>query len=216
MTSVLDDTYELIVADILKMSKYVSQNYNMALECLLDNDKDKAMHVYEQDEIVNQLEDKLNQQIVLAIARYQPVATDLRKLIGAIKLISDIERIGDYAKSMAKTVLIRNEGFVFTNSEVDILKKMHSTFIELFAHTMDAFVELEANKVYDIVKLDEQINELLNTALSLQLSKIDSQTYLEQYLMYINILRKIERAGDHTKNICEIIVYICNGTRLEL
>lgn len=213
--SVLDELYESLVLDVINMAQKVIENHKMALTCLLENEKQLALTVYEQDEIINQLEDQLNQKIVLAIAKFQPVATDLRKLIGTMKLISDIERIGDYAKNMAKVVIINKKEFVLDKKDVELLVEMHENFISLFTNAIEAFKALDEKAVYEIVKIDEHINALLEKALAKQLSELDDQASLEYYLLYINLLRKIERAGDHTKNICELVVYICSGTRIE-
>lgn len=216
MENILDELYEELTLDIQKMSKKIIINHSNALEALLNNNNKKALSVIENDDVINQMEEMINQKVVIGIAKYQPVASDLRKLIGILKLSADIERIGDYAKSIAKVTITKKQNFTVSDEHIKIIKEMQDTFIHLFTETLVAFKNLDDASVYDIVKEDEKINDLLDTALDIDYTLLKTQEEFENYMLYINLLRKIERAGDHTKNICETIVYVTTGTRIEL
>lgn len=213
--NVLDEMIDHLLEGICKMMDLTIFNHQEAIQALITNNKSLALECMEKDEIINLLEQSINNDVMLSIAKYQPVASDLRKLIGIMKVASDIERIGDYAKSIAKSVIVTERGLKVSNEKIEILKEMHNVFITLFKKAIEAFVNQDASEVYEIVKIDTKINDLV--AKGLQFSKedmVDDET-IQDYLTMANIYRKIERAGDHSKNVCEIILYVQNGIRAE-
>lgn len=213
--NVLDEMIDHLLEGICKMMDLTILNHQEAIQALLTNNKQLALECMEKDEIINMLEQSINNDVMLSIARYQPVASDLRKLIGIMKVASDIERIGDYAKSIAKSVIVTERGLKVSDEKIEILKEMHNVFITLFKKAIEAFVNQDASEVYEIVKIDTKINDLV--AKGLQFNKedmVDDET-IQDYLTMANIYRKIERAGDHSKNVCEIILYVQNGIRAE-
>ncbi|MGL4382330.1 MAG: phosphate signaling complex PhoU family protein, partial [Bacilli bacterium] len=132
MENLLNDVFEELNKDIDKMARYIITNHNSALNALYEQNKKQALEVIEYDERINQIEENINNKVVIAIARYQPVAGDLRRLIGIMKLANDLERIGDYAKSIAKVIVVDDINFVLDDSKKIILDGVYLAFIKLF------------------------------------------------------------------------------------
>jgi phosphate transport system protein len=214
-TYVLDEITNHLLEGIVKMMDATILNHQEAIEALITNNKHLALECIEKDEIVNLLEQSINNDVMISIAKYQPVAGDLRKLIGIMKVASDIERIGDYAKSIAKAVIVNDRELKVSDEKIELLKEMHNVFITLFKKAIEAFVRQDASEVYDIVKIDTKINNLVAEGLQFTKDDIVDDESIQDYLTIANIYRKIERAGDHSKNVCEIILYVQSGMRAE-
>ncbi len=145
----------------------------------------------------------------------QPVAKDLRQIIAGIKISTDIERIGDYAKTVGRFV-IRSEGIsediaVYTDAIIDLLiQQLDDTILCL--HTLDI------NLAYEIPLKDQKVDEVFVNAINYIEKKIHEEATLEDFhypIRLVSTFRSLERAGDHIKNICEAIIYRIKGQHID-
>lgn len=207
----LDKTLEALEISVQHMGEKVIQQHEKCLLILENKDMNMALDIVKNDEFINRYEEDINNQAMTQFALLNPVATDLRRVLVAIKISSELERIGDYAKALASFVIKRRD------PEEDELiihaKMMEQRFIEMLKEAMNAYIHHDVEKAFDVAKKDEELDILYNEFKN-KLQENSSIT-LKQAFYLSGLFRNIERSGDHTINICEHIVYLVKGVQYD-
>ncbi|MBS3991963.1 MAG: phosphate signaling complex protein PhoU [Erysipelothrix sp.] len=206
----LDDQIIQLNELILLMAYQVKMMMTTAVDALIKSDQDKALYVVEQDAILNHYEVEVNEISIQALSLLQPVAKDLRFLISAMKIANELERIGDYAKNIARFVIKKQ--ILPEPIEEDALSLV-TQFLSNFDEAIDVLKHPEANLAYQVALKDELLDKRFNQLVD----KIDALPAGERVsVAMIGILRNVERAGDHTKNVCEHIIYRTKSQFIDL
>lgn len=192
---------------VLKMSKMIISMHEKIVEVLKQRNKDIELEIIQMDALINHLEAEINDQATSSLALLSPVASDLRKIITNIKIASELERMGDYAKNIA-IYLIKHDEVDQKVLEYSVL--MEKEFIYMLAKTMKAYEERNDEEAFEIAKLDKNIDELFNE-LKEHLKQGNEDELFIRLFGISQMLRNIERAGDHCINICEHIIYMVKG-----
>ncbi len=206
----IDDKLDNLKQVVLHMATLINNMYGKVYECLETMDVDKALEVIKMDEFVNRCEEEVNDTAIECLALLSPVASDLRKVIAAIKITTDLERIGDYSKNIAS--------FVIKNDDLDdetkkMTKAIMDEFLTMLDHAMDAYAKEDSKWAMQIPDEDEIINKKFK---EISDSLRTNEHYKADDIINISeMIRNIERAGDHTKNICEHIIYQVKGQHIE-
>jgi len=130
----------------------------IAFTALIEQDLEKALKILEDDLDINRLEEEINDQVILMIAKQQPVATDLRRLMVLVKAASDMERVGDYAVNIAKEAIrIGKEPIVFPLTN---LQTMCDKTVEMLENIIKAFTEENTVRAKEIAELDDYVDDL--------------------------------------------------------
>ncbi len=208
----LDDLSEKIKSCILVMAKEITGMYITALEALENNDKEKALQVIQMDEYINRKEEEVNDLAIEALALLSPVASDLRKVLAGIKIASDLERIGDYAKTIS-FFTVRNDKI---DPEVmEKTKQMGDVFLVMFDHVMESYDQSNVEWAMTIPEEDLMIDHLFEEIVKILEKKISKQHQVDSLIPVLGMLRNLKRAGEHAKNICEHIVFEVKGQHIE-
>ena len=209
----MDESLAAFQALILQMYRKVKTMHELALDILRSGDKEKALQLIYMDDFVNHLEEEINDQAQTVLALLSPVATDLRKVIAGIKIASDLERIGDYAKNIADYVIKKGPAEPpFVGEQAEASGRL---FLAMLDAAMDAYQKEDVAQAYQIPRQDEQINDQF-AELSGQIETAVMQgMQLEHVVPLVAMLRNFERAGDHTKNICEHLIYQVKGQHID-
>ena len=190
------------------MATIINNMYAKVYEALDEHNVDKALEVIKMDEFVNRLDEEVNDLAIENLALLAPVASDLRKVIAAIKITTDLERIGDYAKNIASFVI--TDGYI--NEDIkDDFKIMIDNFLTMLDHAMDCYNKEDLKWAYEIPLEDENINAAFKSIVD----KVKTDENVDHVIAMSSMLRNIERAGDHTKNVCEHIIYQLKGLHIE-
>lgn len=208
----LDEALTTYQELIMEMSRKVRAMHVLALEILRSGDKEKALHVIKLDEFVNRYEEEINDQAQDVLALLSPVATDLRVVIAGIKIASDLERIGDYAKNIAE-YMIKNgalQDFVADRAE-----EIAACFLRMLDETMQAYQQRNVQAAFTIPEEDEQINTLFEKMIDSLEETLQKGTTIMNVVPMVAMLRNFERSGDHTKNICEHLIYQVKGQHID-
>lgn len=206
----LDDQIIQLNELILIMAHQVKMMMTTAVDALIKSDQDKALYVVEQDAILNHYEVEVNEIAIQALSLLQPVAKDLRFLISAMKIANELERIGDYAKNIARFVIKKQ---VLPQSIDEDALSLVNQFLANFDEAIEVLKHPEANLAYQVALKDELLDKRLNQLVE----KIDALPANERVsVATIGILRNVERAGDHTKNVCEHIIYRTKSQFIDL
>lgn len=208
----LDETLALYQALILEMANKVRNMHCLALEILETGDRSKALAMINQDEFVNHYEEEINDQAQDALALLSPVATDLRIVIAGIKMATDLERIGDYAKNIAR--------YVIKNGPLDprILpksKEIVQHFLLMYDCTIEAVKQKDVQRAFSICEEDELINQRFDSITADLQEALNNKELIDRIIPMVALLRNFERAKDHTKNICEHLIYEQKGQHID-
>jgi phosphate transport system protein len=201
--------------EILRMGVMVEEALQRALESLVDQDEAKAREVIRGDEAVNRLEQEIEDRCVVLIAREQPVATDLRKLVTSLKIVTQLERMGDHALHVAKgTLRLLPEPYM--KPLIDI-PRMAELGIGMIQDVLTAFLDNDAQRAREVARRDQEIDDLHEQVMrELFTYMMGDSKHISQSISLLFISRFLERVGDHVTNICEWVVYAATGERVEL
>jgi len=197
---------------LIEMGQLVRSMHVDIKKALEIKDSKLALDVIKRDEVVNNLDEMINEKALALLATQAPVARDLRSVIAMIRTATDLERIGDYAKSIGDFIILSKPLYIPFKEYID---GMFGTFIEMYDEALSIFVKNEYDKVTKIVQKDQLIDNKLKKAWLIVNQSI-SQNDLMSVLDTFSILRIYERAGDHTKNICEAVIFKVKGKKIDL
>ncbi len=201
--------------DILLMGKMVSNAIEMAVDALKRQDMELAVQVAMNDENIDQLQLDIEGRCLSLLALQQPVGHDLRFIGTALKIIIDLERMGDHASNIAKVVLsIGNEPLIKPLIDIPLMADLIHTMIR---QNLKAYVNQDRDKALKTALLDNSINAYFTKVFNeLQELMAKDPNNIKQAVYLLFIARYLERIGDHATNLSEMIVYTITGERLEL
>lgn len=198
-----------------EMSELTISAIENSFTALKTQDIELALETIDEDTAIDILETDINNFIVWLIAKEQPVARDLRKIIGALKITTEIERIADFAVNIAKaTIRIGTSGSLL---DITNLEQMKDIAIKMLQSAVKAFFDEEMSLAREVENLDDQVDSYYDKNSKHML------TYLREHpeeaneviqLLFIN--RHIERAADHITNIAESAAYLIKGRKYDL
>ncbi len=198
---------------ITEMGGLAESQLAAAIEAVVERDSELAASVVEGDAKVDQLQRDLDNLALRLLALRQPMARDLREIVAALKIASDLERICDYAANVAKRSIALNQSPPV--QPVHALPRMARLAQLLVKEVIDAYVARDADKAYAVWMRDEELDEMyaslfreLLTYMMEDPRNISASTHL------LFMAKNIERIGDHATNIAEDLYYLVHGTPL--
>lgn len=214
MRQQLDERLARIMEVLRQMGEEVEISLKEALDCLVSTNKEKAETIIKNDQRINDLERQVDDECVRVIATQQPVAKDLRKVIAAMKISTDLERMADLAVDVAKVV--RRIDGPLMKPLIDI-PKMAELAIEMTRQGLIAYINEDVEIANKLATDDDQVDALYNRVVRelLELMTNNPETLNQgMYLAFVG--RYIERIADHATNIGESVVYIATADRKDL
>ena len=196
---------------VLKMGGIVEQQVTDGLIALLEADTELAQKVVERDVDVNLMEVEIDEKCTEILARRQPAASDLRLMVSIIKTITDLERIGDEAEKLGVNALkLHKDGG--NDRQFFELRNLGESVKKMLARSLNAYARMDVTEALSIIKSDILINEEFDNISRLLLVKMmEDPREIKNALRVSWCARALERIGDHSKNICEYIVYLVKG-----
>ena len=209
MRESLDVQLEKLNIELIKMGALCEDAISAAVSGMLENDVKILEKVFSIDSDIDKIEKDIEHLCTKLILQQQPVARDLRQITAALKMISDMERIGDQASDIAEMVpyVIGND----KNGETHI-DKMAKTVIRMTNESIDSFVKKDLALAHKVIKDDDEVDELFLQIKKelIHLVQKDNQNG-EYYMDLLMIAKYLERIGDHTTNIAEWVEYTITG-----
>ena len=196
---------------LMTMGGLVEAQVTNAIKALLDRDSALGEKVAYSDHEINAMEVALDEHCAEIIARRQPTASDLRLLITIIKVITDLERIGDEAEKVGR--------YAVEMAETPTYGDLHNSLRHLGEHvkamlsdTLDALARLDVAHAMQVVKNDQQVDEEFDSITrQLYTRMLEDPRNIKDSLNVTWCARSLERVGDHCKNICEYVIYLVKG-----
>ena len=201
--------------DVLAMGTRVEEALRKAVEALKSQNVELAKEVKASDELVNALQLKIEDQAAVLLATQQPVARDLRELVTVFKVTDNLERAGDHAVHLAKAAIKLAGEPPFR--QIETLARMAEIEYGMIRGAVDAYLNHDADKARRIAAMDDEVDvahkSVVKEALELMREKPDT---VERANKIIATSGFLERLGDHMTNVCEAVVFMVEGSHVEL
>jgi phosphate transport system protein len=196
---------------LLEMGGLVEAQLGNAVQALTANDSVLAEQVRTGDRGVDQMEIDIDEEAILIIARRQPAARDLRLVIAVIKMVVDLERVGDEAKKIAKLALKQEEEGQTSLGSVEV-RHIGNHVHAMLHDSLDAFARLDAEQALRVMKEDKRVDEEYQAAARTLLTHMmEDARNISRCMSIMWVLRALERVGDHACNIAENVIFMVKG-----
>jgi phosphate transport system protein len=218
MTEMTDHTMKAFDSDLQELARMVAEMGGLAekqvadaVDALAKRDTALAQRVTAADVEIDTLQREIEEKAVLTIARRQPMAVDLREVVGALRLANDLERVGDLAKNIAKRVIALNGEFP-PPKLIRGVEHMTDLLLEQLKMVLDAYARRDDSKAMQVWRGDEEIDAVCNSVLRELLTYMMEDPRNITFCIHLLFCAKnIERMGDHATNIAESVHYIIEG-----
>ena len=211
IVAAFDRDLEGIQAMIMKMGGMVEESIADAVTALETRDEELAQKVRAADKAIDALEEKVNQEAALILALRQPTASDLRTVLTVFRLSASLERIGDYAKNMAKRA-----GVVMQMQQIpgslSGLRRMSRQVELMLKDVLDAYIQRDADLAADVRERDVEVDQMYSALFREYLTFMMEDPRNITACMHLHFMAKnIERMGDHVTTIAEQVIYLATG-----
>ena len=211
ITSAFDRDLEEIQAKIMKMGGLVEAAILEGAISLETRDEERAEKVRAADKAIDLLEEKINEDAARLIALRSPTAGDLRLVLAIMKISGNLERIGDYAKNMAKRTGVLVQMAPVSDS-AGSLRRMAKEVSKMLKDVLDAYIHRDAELAGDVIKRDSDVDQMYNGLFREFLTFMMEDPRNITACMHLHFIGKnIERMGDHVTAIAEQVVYLVTG-----
>ena len=197
--------------DVVAMSEMVATATSRSVEALGNRDIEKAKQIVNDDLLINRKRWQIEEKCINLIALQQPVATDLREIIAVLNIITELERMGDYAEGNAKiAIMLGGEPLI---RPLIFLPKMAEKTNSMLKRSMQALVNRDAKMATAICNEDDEVDKLYDEAYhDLLMCMIKDPTLVSKATPLIWAAHNLERIADRVTNICERIVFLATGS----
>ncbi len=200
---------------LIRMADATQEAITLSTRALIKKDFETAQKVIENDDLIDDMEEEIENLCIDLIVQQQPVAGDMRLIFAVNKIASDLERIGDYAHSIAK-LNIKMKDEVYMKRFVNI-EKMSEIAVMMIRDSIRSFLENDCDLAKKIYDMDDEMDDLYHEVFTeLMAYVISDPRNINQAMNLLLIARYYERMGDHVQNICEWVFYRLEGRRVEL
>jgi phosphate transport system protein len=208
-----DEDLDRLRALISEMGGLAEHAIRESMRCLVERDLEGAKRVIQDDKRLDDLEVEAERRAVQLIALRAPMAGDLRDIVAALKISSVVERIGDYAKNIAKRVpLLENYG---TAEPISLMPEMARIATEMVHNVLTAFVERDSDAAIRVCERDRAVDDFYNSIFrALLTTMMENPQNIGPSTHLLFIAKNIERVGDHATNIAEMVYYAATGEYL--
>jgi phosphate transport system protein len=199
---------------VAEMGGLAEQQISDAIDALDRRDAMLAQQVIGSDTQIDALQREIEEKVILTIARRQPMAVDLREVVGALRISNDLERIGDLAKNIAKRVLVLDSEFR-SQKVMRGVEHMAELVLAQIKDVLDAYARRDAAKAIEVWRSDEEVDAVNNSLFRELLTyMMEDPRNISICIHLLFCAKNIERMGDHATNIAETVYYMVAGRAL--
>ena len=208
--TVFDEELQHLKEKLLRMGSLVEDAIKNSSHALVERDNALAQKVIDNDRLVNTLDVEIDEESIRLIALRQPKATDLRFITMAMKITTDLERMGDFAVNIAERAIELNEEPVL-KPYIDI-PKMREIAESMIRDALNAFVKKDKHLALDVILRDDQVDDLKRDVLQeLALYMAKDPATVSRAMKVSFVAQYLERVADHATNIAEMVIYLVEG-----
>ena len=202
---------------LLTMANLVEKQIYESMISLKNNDKELADNIIKGDDKVDKMQKVIEEQCIKFIAAEQPLATDLRKVMAASKIVTDLERMADHAVDICKITKKIDGNINSFRQSSETLWKMEKKAREMIGLAINAHIDDDDEMAYKICKKDDEIDSFYKSLFATFISDIKlDESLTEKGIRLLFVIKYLERIGDHVTNICESTIYSKSGQYVDL
>jgi phosphate transport system protein len=214
MRNKFDKELDLLNNELIEMGNLIESSIEAAVCALTEKNIELANRVVEGDREINEMEKTIERRCLKLLLQQQPVAKDLRLISSSLKMITDMERIGDQASDISEiTIRLVNEPYF---KELVHIPQMAEATIKMVRESIDAFVKKDLELVKKVIQYDDIVDDLFSIIKDELIQHIrDNVDFGEQAIDFLMIAKYFERIGDHAQNIAEWVYFAITGEHYE-
>src|SRR5512139_849288 len=215
LSSQFDAELSAVSTRVLEMGGLVESQVAQSMYALTNFSNETAAQVLRQEQLVNSMEVEIDHDLQAIIARRQPTARDLRLLIAISKTLGNLERAGDEAARIARTVQRLVNAGVSSRLRLPLadLQFEADMGVAQLRRALDAFARLDAEKALEVLKQDDQLDQEFEGLLrKLVTYMMEDPRMISSSIDLVFVAKALERVGDHAKNLAEAVIYVVKGT----
>jgi phosphate transport system protein len=207
-----DSDLNEIARKVAEMGGLTEKQITDAVQALLERDSELAEHVITTDPMIDAMQRDIEEKAILTIARRQPMAVDLREIVGAMRVCNDLERIGDHAKHIGKRVVALSAD-LYPQTLIRGVEHMADLVLAQLKQVLDSYASRDLQAALDVWKGDEEVDALCTSLFRELLTYMMEDPRNITFCMHLMFCAKdIERMGDHATNIAETIYFMIEGS----
>lgn len=208
MRNKFDEQLELLNIQLIEMGSMCEQTISDAIKALMNHDVEAAKIVMEKDSEIDEKEREIEGLCLKMLLQQQPVATDLRQISSALKMITDMERIGDQAADIAEIITVAN---ISVENLTDIVKMGEAT-MKMVTESIDAYVKKDLRLAKKVIDYDDVVDEYFDKIKNELIAYISKNSNDGEFAVDLLMIAKyFERIGDHATNIAEWVEFSITG-----
>ena len=212
MREKFEEQLELLNRELTRMGNLIQERIQSSIEALVRQDIERAKEIMAQDEEIDHMQKKIEDICFHLLVQQQPVAKDLRAVTAAMKMVTDMERIGDHAADISEMTIMLS-GKIRIDS-METINKMAGEALIMLIPRVAAFVERNLEKAYKVIEHDDVVDRLFETAKKELIELIQKNPQDgEQELDLLMIAKYLERIGDHATNLAEWVIFSLDDRR---
>lgn len=205
-----DDELQDVKKNLLQMATLVEESITKALDALKKKDSDMVSTIREIDHQIDTCEIAIEEQCIELIARHQPVGSDLRFLIGVIKMNNDLERMGDHAVNIAESIEYIIKGPHIKS--ITNIWSMAKIVKQMLRQSVESFIDNDPVKAQQICERDSIVDKMRTETIRILLTyMLEEPETVGTAIPYIMVAKNLERIADLSTNICEDVIYIAQA-----
>ena len=205
-----DKELETLHLNLIRLGGLIEEAIDLSITALEKRDRELAESVVKNDRRVDDLDRSIEAQCLSLLLRQQPVASDLRAISTALKMVTDMERIGDQAADIADlTLRFDDSPYIKSLEHIPIMARIASSMVK---DSIDAFVRSDVDFSREIIQRDDEVDKLFETVKQELISILThSSEHADQAVDFLMIAKYLERIGDHAVNICGWVIFSLTG-----
>lgn len=212
MRSKFDEQLHLLNQEMMQMGSMIEDSIQKAINALIDQNVELAKKIMDNDTQIDHEQKKIENLCFNLLMQQQPVAKDLRVISAAMKMVTDMERIGDHAADISEMTILMSKTKYIPNLEH--INRMASETVQMLIRSIEAYVEKDMNKAQEVIRHDDIVDDLFdkNKADIIELIRHDPEKG-EQAADMLMVAKYFERIGDHATNIAEWVIFALNDKK---
>lgn len=213
MRNKFDEQLDLLMTQMIQMGALCEEAITSATKALINGDMELAKKVITTDEDIDHKEKEIESICLKLLLHYQPVARDLRQISSALKMITDMERIGDQAADISEIIMLAN---IKAANNTSHIADMAKATIKMVTDSIDAYVQQNLKLAKAVIDYDDVVDNLFNDVKADMIRLINEDTENGEFAIDLIMISKyFERIGDHATNIAEWAVFSITGKHVE-
>ena len=215
MRSKFDEQLHLLNQEMMQMGSMIEDSIQKAINALIDQNVELAKKIMDNDTQIDHEQKKIENLCFNLLMQQQPVAKDLRVISAAMKMVTDMERIGDHAADISEMTILMSKTKYIPNLEH--INRMASETVQMLIRSIEAYVEKDMEKAVDVIASDDVVDDLFDKNKAELIEQIQREPQsAESAADMLMVAKYFERIGDHATNIAEWVCYSITGVRQDV